>query len=123
MNQTSRTVKIAMFLAGALYAHTASADNVPANRQITELRTFGAYAAIKISPVYANNLSCTSTIANEWVVIDWSVDSNAKFMYAAALSAYIQGQSVGFGILGCNPKFGGGTGVPQAYRVTLPPNQ
>lgn len=112
-------VSLTSVLFGAHAAIAANA-NVPNDRTIVQLTTYTSHGVIKYSPAFSNNLGCTGAQQDQWAVIDWSTNSNAKFLYAAALSAHVTKEPLGLGIRDCNSKFGGGTGVPEVYRIDLP---
>jgi hypothetical protein len=92
-------------------------DQIPGDRTITGISTYASYAVVKFSPGYTNNLGCTASVKNTAVVIDWTANANLKAMYVSALAAYTNGQTMGAGIDGCSPKYGGGT--PIAYRIDV----
>ena len=102
-----------------LGSQIAIADNVPADRTITLIRTYSTWAAVHFTPAYENDLGCPSpsNFDDRIAIINWGDDSDNKAMYATALGAYMTGKAVGFGISGCWSSYAGG--VPLAYRVDV----
>lgn len=109
--------KVAPFLFSLAYGTPVWAmSQVPIDRTITGIRVYETYAVIVFSPDYANSENCTGFNKNRTAVIDWSTNPEAKAMYGTALSAYMSGKKIGFGLNGCHPW---GDGVPKAYRVDM----
>ena len=100
-----------------LGAQVTKADNVPVNRKISHISTYGTWAAIQYSPAYTNDVGCPGSVDDRVAVINWGTNSNNKAMYAMAMSAFLTNKTVGFGILGCWSSYGGG--VPLVYRVDV----
>lgn len=121
MNHKCIPIVIACFLAG-LSART-FADNVPFDRSIDRIAVYDDFAAVKYSPAYVNDLSCSGgKTAELWAVIEWETDADRKALLATLLAAQVlqaSGATVGFGIHGCFDRFGGG--VPKIFRVDVIP--
>jgi hypothetical protein len=98
-------------------AALAATEQIPADRTITQVRTYSWGAAIHFTPAFTNGQGCAGAVANSTVFIDYNTDANMKSLYAAALAAYLAGKRVGFGIDGCQTNYGGGT--PKTYRIDV----
>ncbi len=118
-------IKATMFLTAVLFpamlfAGTAWADNIPANRTIVKGHTYTNAAVIKYSPAFANNLGCAGgSVGDTNAAISWESDPDRKVMFASLLTALAGNMQIGFGIAGCFAGFGGG--IPLIYRVDVVP--
>ncbi len=118
-------IKATMFLTAVLFpamlfAGTAWADNIPANRTIVKVFTYPNAAVIVYSPAYANNLGCAGgSIGDTTAAISWQSDPDRKVMFASLLTALAGNMQIGLGIAGCFAGFGGG--IPLIYRVDVAP--
>ncbi len=101
------------FIAGLLvFTSALAAENIPVNREITQIRTFTTYAHIVFQNKYNNSQGCGSSKTR--VAIDWDGIPDRKAMLATAMLAYATNKSVGFMIDGCH-----GSGVPAVIRVSV----
>lgn len=95
------------------------------SRTIVQIRTYLNFATVKYSPAFTTSTGCPGTVGTEFAVIDWSVNTNNKNIYNAALSAYVLGKQVGFGINNLNSDGGAypchdfGAGTPTIYRIDM----
>lgn len=79
---------------------------------ITQISTYDSWAAIYITPNYANSQGCT-TSQNKIMVRFQDGTSDKKIIYSAILAAYLAGKKVSFGLNGCF------NDLPYVYRVDV----
>lgn len=113
MANVTRAVTAAIVAGYAIVA--AATTQIGPDRTITRIGAYGGVGYINFTPAVPNLEGCSYS-AGDQVMIDWTVDPNAKAMYATALAAHAAGQKVGFGVSGCHS-----SGAPLAYRVDMQP--
>ena len=89
-----------------------SAAETTADVTITQISTYDSWAAIYISPGFANTQGCT-TSQNKIMVRFQDGTSDKKIIYSAILAAYLAGKKVSFGLNGCF------NDLPYVYRVDV----
>ena len=108
---------IGLFISCPIWAAN-SFQSIDTSTTIVEVRTYLDHAALRISPSFTETVGCPGTVNGQWIVIDWSTDTNNKAMYNAALGAFLLGKQVTFGIKNdCNLEFGDGTAT--TYRIDM----
>lgn len=90
---------------------------IETNKKIVEMHVYADYASVIYTPAHTDGAGCTGIGASNTVTISWSADENYRAMYSAALSAYVTGKTVGFGVNGCITGYGGE--VPKMYRLDV----
>lgn len=93
-----------------------SSTQIPTNRVITRISTYGSIALVKFAPEYANQDGCSGPA--DVAVIDWTSNADNKVMYAAALAALHSGAKVGLGTDGCSGSY---NNYPLLYRIDIEP--
>ena len=116
MSMHTRWLAILISLLGGLTtsSNAMAAENIPTDKQITQIRSFTSYAHIDFETSHPNSLGCSSSVADRRVAIDWRSKPDRKVMFATAMLAYATNKSVGFSINGCH-----GSGVPKAIRLSV----
>lgn len=77
----------------------ARAQQIPTDRKIHRVSTYGNQAFLFFSPDYAMAQDCSSSQTD--IVAITLDESEGKEMYSAAILAATQGLDVGFGVSGC----------------------
>lgn len=93
----------------------AATTQISTDRTILSIGAYGNGGYLVFSPAIPNLEGCPYT-AGDTVFFDWTADPNAKAMYVTALSAYMAGHRVGFGVSGCYPG-----SAPLVYRIDVKP--
>jgi len=108
MKKISTTVLFWLMCPGVF----AASEQVPINRTIDSINTYGNIAFLRFTPAFENTQGCVTTDKN---VFEISFDSNkGKEMYSAALVAAAGNKQVGFGLGGCSS-----SGNPVIYRIDV----
>lgn len=95
-----------------LSATSAFGEDVPADRDIVQVRVSSNSALIEIAPGYSDVQGCALS-GSGWLKIDLTID---KSLFTAALAAATSKQKVGFGLSGCA---GGSLDYPVVKRVDV----
>tara|TARA_Y100000588_G_C14177780_1_gene892185 strand:+ start:787 stop:1149 length:363 start_codon:yes stop_codon:yes gene_type:complete len=112
---------IVIMLLGLVSTAQAANFQVPKTQTIVQMQTYKTYAVIEYSPGETNALACgaNASVSSKKAAIVFGDDANWKVQYAAALSAYLNGKTVGMGITN-SPCFSGfGGGIPTIYRLDV----
>ena len=101
-----------LLISAGVHANT----QVPTNRIIKKIWTYQHLMVIEFSPSIPNDQGCLGSGAEYRVAIEFAGDAE-KQIASVALSAYLAGKPVGFGIGGgCNSW---GEGIPKIYRIDI----
>ena len=96
----------------------AESVQVPRNsRTIADVSAYQDFLAVRVDPPLDNIGDCVTpneSITQQWVAVP------ADYRASSILVAYGLGVRIGLGLSGCDPRWGGGTGVLKTYRVDLP---
>ena len=94
-----------------------ASTQVPKARKIVAMSTYGDRAVVVYEPAFTNSEGCAGALQDHVAAIELP-DNEAVF--SQALAAFTAGQSVGFGLSGCDNNYGGG--VPKIYRIDVDAN-
>ena len=96
-------------------AHSAT-NQVKTDRTMSLIQVYEVFAVVWFTPSFNNSLCPGPKNA---AVIDWSVNKDAKAMFATVLMSYSSAKPVRFCLKDpCHPW---GAGVPQIYRLDAQP--
>lgn len=87
-------------------------DDVPADREILQVKVSPSSALVEVSPQFADSQGCAQS-GSGWLEIDLATD---KSLFTTVLAAATARQKVGFRLLGCA---GGSLAYPLVKRVDV----
>ena len=94
-----------------------ASSGVPKSRNIIAMSTYGTRAVVFYDPPATNSEGCAGQNQDRIAVIELPTNDA---IFSQALAAFSAGQTVGFGLSGCDNGYGGG--VPMIYRIDVDAN-